>query len=509
MIELLERRVLICAPLGKDAELASKVMTNSELVCCICEDWHTLLAELKKGAGLILTVEEMLTPSATIPLFDYLSSQAPWSDLPIIVLTKNGGLSQFIKLAYENLGNLTLLERPIRAPTLVSAAKSALRARMRQYEIRQYDQRKDEFLAMLAHELRNPLAPISSAAQILKYVAAEPQKVKNTVEIIDRQVVHLTNLIDDLLDVARVTRGLIKLEKEPLDMRTLVSHAVEQINPHVNAKSQQLSLEVPVEPVYVLGDKNRLIQVIANLLNNATKYTPNGGNISIAFRIKEDEVALDIVDDGIGISADVLPHIFDLFSQAKRTSDRSQGGLGLGLALVKSLVSSHGGSVSVLSRGLGAGSSFSISLPRLPGEHLTERSQGISYNEYSTALFKPLRLLIVDDNRDAADSLASFLENAGHTVFSEYTAKGALAKVSSVCPHIYILDIGLPDMDGNELVKNLRALPETGDATFIAITGYGQQEDKEQSLVAGFHYHFVKPVDPPRLLNIIAAQVVH
>ncbi|GGY73913.1 hypothetical protein GCM10011613_19020 [Cellvibrio zantedeschiae] len=504
MIELEERRVLICAPMGRDGELASQVLRGAELACCICKNWLELTAELKKGAGLILTVEEVLTPEAAVSFSSFLASQGTWSDLPVLVLTKSGGSPVWLQGAYERFGNLTLLERPVRAPTLVSAARSALRARLRQYEIRLSDQRKDEFLAMLAHELRNPLAPISSAAQILKFVAADPDRVKNTVGMIDRQVVHLTNLIDDLLDVARVTRGLIRLQKEPLDLAVLVSHAVEQVSPQINLKQQKLSVDLPDEPVTVLGDVNRLIQVFANLLNNASKYTQEHGHISVQFLLSPNEVVLEFADDGIGISPEMVPQVFDLFAQAKRTSDRSQGGLGLGLALVKNLVVSHGGSVKVLSKGLGEGSVFSVSLPRFSEANFPEDFMPQQKNEYSPALFQPLRLMIVDDNKDAADSLAVFLEAAGHDVFIEYTAFDAIKRARSVCPHICILDIGLPDMDGNELTAQLRAMPETASATYIAVTGYSQETNKKKSLAAGFHHYFVKPVDAANLIKVIA-----
>ncbi len=506
MIELTERRILICAPLGKDAELANQVLTSADLSCRVCKSWSELLNELQKGAGLVLTVEEILTPEASVPFIRFLTSQETWSDLPVLVLTKAGGISPWLKGAYEGFGNLTLLERPLRAPMLVSSVRSALRARMRQYEIRLSDQRKDEFLAMLAHELRNPLAPISSAAQILKFVASSPDKVMSTVGIIERQVVHLTNLIDDLLDVARVTRGLIKLNKQPLDMHVLISHAIEQVNPQIHHKHQQLSVDLPTDSVNVLGDANRLIQVIANLLNNASKYTPDGGHISIQFRTTIDEVAIDIADDGIGISAEILPHIFDLFAQAKRTSDRSQGGLGLGLALVKSLVASHGGGVSVVSEGLGQGSVFSVSLPRFSAIDEMQNDRLHMEHEYSPVLFQTLRLMVVDDNKDAADSLAMFLESAGHKVFIEYNAKDALTCARAVYPHICILDIGLPDMDGNELAARMHAMQETANTIFVAVTGYGQEADKEKSYAAGFNHYFVKPVDPASLIKVIAAE---
>jgi signal transduction histidine kinase len=502
MVEMVEQRVLICAPLGKDAELARQVLESANFLCLVCQSWPELIRELECGAALIVTVEEVLTPAASVFFSTYLVAQSTWSDLPILVLTKSGGDSPWIKGAYERFGNLTLLERPVRTPTLISAARSALRARLRQYEIRLSDQRKDEFLAMLAHELRNPLAPISSAAQILKLIASNPEKVKHTGEIIDRQVSHLTNLIDDLLDVARVTRGLIKLEKEQLDICSLVTQAVEQVSPQINSKRQTLAVHLPVESAHVFGDSKRLIQVVANLLNNASKYTPIAGHISVEFQVLPSEVVLTISDNGIGISPEMVPQVFDLFAQAERTSDRSQGGLGLGLALVKRLVTSHGGSVQVFSAGLGQGSIFTVRLPRLLESNYAAPILDELTADVATP-FQQLRLMVVDDNRDAADALAMFLNAAGHNVFVEYSAAGALQCARVMAPQICILDIGLPDIDGNELACRLRTMPEMADAIFIAVTGYSQEQDRKKSIEAGFNYHFVKPVDVEMLINIL------
>jgi signal transduction histidine kinase/ActR/RegA family two-component response regulator len=503
MVETIERRVLICAPLGKDAGLAREVLEGAGLFCCLCPSWFDLMRELNEGAGLILTVEEVLTPVVSVPFTTYLSAQPTWSDLPILVLTKGGGTSPWIHGAYECFGNLTLLERPVRAPTLISAARSALRARLRQYEIRLSDQRKDEFLAMLAHELRNPLAPISSAAQILKLVSAYPEKVKHTSEVIDRQVGHLTNLIDDLLDVARVTRGLIKLEKEPLDIRNLVSQAIEQVGPQISMKRQHLVVHFPDESTKVLGDSKRLIQVVANLLNNASKYTPVDGNISVVFELLPDQIILSITDNGIGIAPEMVPQVFDLFAQAERTSDRSQGGLGLGLALVKSLVTSHGGNVQAMSNGLGKGSTFIVRLPRLIRNCFSAKPELVTSSAKINEAIQPLSLMVVDDNKDAADALAMFLDTSGHKVFVEYTALGALECARLMSPQICILDIGLPDMDGNELARQLRIIPETAESIFIALTGYSQEQDRKKSFAAGFDHHFVKPVDVTTLINAI------
>jgi signal transduction histidine kinase len=342
----LEQRILLCTPFGKDAQMACRVLESAGFSCVVCGTIAILRQELDRGAGIVLTVEEALPVGAASHfLTEYLASQPTWSDLPILVLTRPGGDSPWIQGAYERLGNLTLLERPVRAPTLVSAARSALRARQRQYATRLADQRKDEFLAMLAHELRNPLAPISAAASLLQLVASNTDKVKQSSEIISRQVAHMTNLIDDLLDVARVTRGLVSLDKEIIDLRQIMAEAVEQVTPLIRSRQHYLALHLPPDAAPILGDRKRLIQVVSNLLNNASKYTPEGGKLDVRLQVLASEVALSVADNGIGMAPELVSRVFELFSQGERSVDRAQGGLGLGLALVKSLVEFHGGSV--------------------------------------------------------------------------------------------------------------------------------------------------------------------
>ena len=498
----LEHRVLVYAPLGKDAVLACEVLVSANLVCHICPSVINLIAELDNGAGIILTVEEALPDSVAILLNKYLSAQPTWSDLPVLVLTKSGGNSPWVQGAYERFGNLTLLERPIRAPTLISATRSAMRARLMQYEIRTSDERKDEFLAMLAHELRNPLAPISAAAKLLELFSTDPKRVKDASLVIARQVGHMTNLIDDLLDVARVTRGLITLDKAQVDVREILTQAIEQVNPQILTKRQHFTVHLPPTHTPVIGDRKRLIQVVANILNNASKYTPDAGNIIAKLRHDRGDIVLDISDDGIGIAPDMVNRVFDLFTQATRTSDRSQGGLGLGLALVKSLIASHGGSVSAVSRGAGYGTTFTIKLPRQ-----TDLDVTISENEPTTTndnflATSTLNLLIVDDNVDAADSLAMLLKAAGHNVMVQYGANKAIEQARISSPQVCILDVGMPEMSGNELASRLRKMPETANATLIALTGYSQEEDRKRSFEAGFDHHFVKPIDIEKLMTL-------
>jgi len=370
-------------------------------------------------------------------------------------------------------------------------------------KLRDADRRKDEFLAMLAHELRNPLAPIRAAAELLQLVKVDEGRVKQTSKIIARQVSHMTGLIDDLLDVSRVTCGLIELEKVALDMHQVVHEAVEQVSPLIRARCHELTIRQTPHSAIVCADKKRLVQVVSNILNNAAKYTPEGGHLTLCTEVLDSQALIQVIDDGIGMTPEMTKHAFDLFAQAERTSDRSSGGLGLGLALVKSMVELHGGNVTCKSGGLGQGSTFSIWLPLLLEK--TDRSLDLFTEtgpqpEHVTSL----RILVVDDNIDAAEMLKLFLEAMGHEVLVEHGPYKALERATLDQPQVCLLDIGLPEIDGNELARRLRAQPENHAVTLVAITGYGQESDRLNALSAGFDYHLVKPVDIKKLVEILS-----
>jgi PAS domain S-box-containing protein len=366
-------------------------------------------------------------------------------------------------------------------------------------ELREASRRKDEFLAMLAHELRNPLAPISSAAELLKLGKSDPARIARAADVIQRQVQHMTTLVDDLLDVSRVSRGLVELEKEPVDIKHTVNLAIEQARPLIEQRKHTLHVNLEPEDAFVRGDRTRLVQVIANLLNNAAKYTQQGGDIALGVSVRQARVHISVKDNGSGIAPSLLPHVFDLFTQAERTPDRAQGGLGLGLALVKSITAMHDGEVNAESAGLGLGSTFTISLPLYSGEAAGIGAPLHSMSEH----VQPLRLMIVDDNVDAASSLASLLEQKGHHVTVHDDASGALTSAAEQAPDVFILDIGLPGMDGYELTRRLRADPATRNALFIALTGYGQEHDRVLSRAAGFDHHFIKPLDIRQLEQLL------
>jgi PAS domain S-box-containing protein len=363
------------------------------------------------------------------------------------------------------------------------------------------DRRKDEFLAMLAHELRNPLAPISAAAELLRIGSGDEARVRTSSNIIGRQVRHMTRLVDDLLDVSRVTRGLITLERARVGARAVVQEAVEQVRPAIEARRQRLAVHLPPSWAVVEGDKARLVQVVANVLGNATKYTPEARGIDLRAEVRGELLAISVRDEGIGMDRELTGRVFDLFTQAERSSDRSQGGLGLGLALVRNLVELHGGMVSCSSPGPGKGSTFVITLPLLrDGAPPEAASPPAAVPAGSPG---PLKVLVVDDNVDAAETLGLLLAAYGHEVVIEHDSLRALDRARNVAPDVCLLDIGLPEIDGRELARRLRAQPETADAVLVAVTGYGQQQDREQAFAAGFQHHLVKPVDAETLVRLL------
>jgi PAS domain S-box-containing protein len=385
----------------------------------------------------------------------------------------------------------------------IGAASDITERKLAEEKLKESDRRKDEFLAMLAHELRNPLAPIGAAAALLQRARPDEGLVRKTSEIIGRQVGHMTALIDDLLDVSRVTRGQVELDEAALDMRAIVADAVEQVMPLARTRHQQLEVDVPAQPMPVMGDAKRLVQVLANLLNNAAKYTQEGGRLRIAAAVREGEVAVDVIDNGIGMAPELVARAFDLFAQAERTSDRASGGLGLGLALVRSLVELHGGTVACESAGPGQGSRFTVTLPLLAQDAAPAAPRSATQEMADEA---SLSIMVVDDNVDAAEMLGLLLEASGHRVSIEHDPLRALERARAEAPQVCLLDIGLPGIDGYELARRLRAQPVTRHALLVAITGYGQDSDRRLAMEAGFDRHLVKPIDLDALQDALASR---
>jgi len=371
--------------------------------------------------------------------------------------------------------------------------------------LKRANNRKDEFLAMLAHELRNPLAPIAMAAEMLGRADTAAASMADTSAVITRQVRHMRGLIDDLLDASRVSRGLIEIDSRELDLRPLVHEAVEQVQPMLQSLSHALQLQLPPDRLIVRGDDKRLVQILSNLLHNAAKYTPAGGHIHVCAEIDGDAVQVRVSDNGIGMDRLTLEHAFELFSQAERSVDRQQGGLGIGLALVKKLIDLHGGQVQAASAGPGCGSVFTVRLPRMQASPaLPQAAQAPTRVQSApTPPEVSLKILVVDDNVDAARTLVMFLQACGHSCEVAHDAQQALLIAQRQQPQVFILDIGLPGMDGRQLARQLRQDRASRGARILALSGYAQPQEQEAALAAGFDHYLVKPVDVEQLLGLL------
>ncbi len=414
-------------------------------------------------------------------------------------------------LEAEKTRELEELNRDLkRANIELEAANRALQAEIAERvrierQLMEADRHKDEFIAMLAHELRNPLAPIRNAVEIMRSKPPSDPQLAWTREVIERQLGSLTHLVDDLLDVSRITRGKINLAREPLELATIIGRAVETTQPLLAEKRQRLELDVPDGSLQVQGDLTRLTQIVGNILANAAKYTDAGGRIMLVARAVGPSVEIRVRDTGIGIPPDQLPRIFDLFTQVESRHDRTPGGLGIGLALVRRLVELHGGAVSAQSDGPGQGSEFIVQLPR----HDSSRAPASSPAPPRTDQSAPRcagtshRILIVDDNRDALESLAALMELAGHAVRAAPDGESALALAASFRPHVLLLDLGLPKLDGYEVARRIRAEPWGKAMVLIALTGWGQDEDRRRTRECGFDSHMVKPLDLQMLTDYL------
>jgi signal transduction histidine kinase/ActR/RegA family two-component response regulator len=357
-----------------------------------------------------------------------------------------------------------------------------------------------EFLAMLAHELRNPLAPIRNALGILSMQKELGPQAAWSRAVIERQTMHLSRLVDDLLDVSRITRGKLRMQSEPVDINAVVQRAIESSRPLLDARKHRLDATLSKEPLFVHGDLTRLTQVVLNVLNNAAKYTPEGGRITLESRAEDGDVMVRVRDNGVGITPGLLERVFDMFAQGERTLDRSEGGLGIGLTLARRIVELHGGSLSASSDGAGQGSEFVMRVPRLNLEFAPSRLA----SEPDIAVSSQKRqILVVDDNVDAAESLAMLLRLAGHDVDIAHEGESALRRVAARTPDIVFLDIGLPGMNGYEVSQHLRSRPEGQGLRIYALTGYGQEDDRRRSLAAGFDGHLVKPVMPAEVIALV------
>ncbi len=367
--------------------------------------------------------------------------------------------------------------------------------------LQEADQRKDEFLATLAHELRNPLAPLRNGLQIARLTSSADSPFQRTIEMMDRQLTHLVRLVDDLLDVGRISSGKIELRRDKLALPAILTSSAEAARAAIDTHSHQLIIEPSAEELWVEGDFDRLTQIFSNLLTNAAKYTERGGRIELRVSRKGNYAVVNVSDNGIGIPSDDLPHVFELFSQVRLHQGRSEGGLGIGLAIVRKLVEMHQGTVSVCSDGSGKGSTFTVRLPLLSDGAVTP----VYLHTKPTSSVPPRRILVVDDNTDAAVSFAVLLEHQGHEVATAHDGEEAVAKARVLRPHIVFLDLGMPRMNGLEAAKQLRALSDGEPMTLVALTGWGQKRDHERTREAGFDWHLLKPIDGNELDKILTA----
>ena len=639
----LERRVLILAPTGRDGELTRGVLAESGIRATVCSDLASMASEISLGAGALLLSEEALFSDVhLVYLGDRLVRQPSWSDLPILLLAHQGADSPQVRKAVRALGNVTLLERPVRVASLVTAAQTALRARQRQYntrehlqeldtvanalsesegrlnalfsnaavgmaeitgdgrfalvndalcgilgetrerlerrsivevthaeerdyvvsqlkrlvksqqdavigerrflrrdgetiwvkvaialardagnadvravaviediterkhaeeDLREADRRKDEFLATLAHELRNPLAPIRNSLHIFRLSGVQNPTIERVTDMMERQVGHMVRMVDDLLEVSRVSRGKIELRKERVDLAGILRSAVDTSLPLIEGGSHRLTVEIPEVPLTLDADPVRLSQVFANLLNNSAKYTPGGGEIGITVRIEDGFAVVCVKDNGEGIPPQMLSRVFNMFTQVN-TGARAQGGLGIGLTLARTLVHLHGGSIEAFSPGHGQGCEFIVRLPLAQAE---EAVGEVSAPSPTLPAGRMKRVLVVDDNLDAADSLGMLLQFLGAEVAVVHDGPAALERMKSFHPEVVLLDLGMPGMNGLEVARLMREDPSLAGITLVALTGWGQRDDRRRTHEAGFDYHLVKPADLQALQTILYA----
>jgi signal transduction histidine kinase/DNA-binding response OmpR family regulator len=371
-----------------------------------------------------------------------------------------------------------------------------------QTELQESNRRKDQFLAMLSHELRNPLAPIRNALELIRRIGPPDPKFQWAGDVMDRQLLHLTRLVEELLDVARISQGKITLNKETVDLKAVIAQSIEIAQPFIDAGRHTLNVKAPEQPVWLHGDMSRLSQVVANLLHNAAKYSDDGSTIHLSLHIDNGEAVITVRDKGIGIDAPLLTRIFDLFEQGERSLARSEGGLGVGLTLVRRLVELHGGHVDAFSEGPEKGAEFRVALPCISVVQADEPTQ--PDEPVSPPVARGSRVLIVDDNADAAESIALYLKLEGHEVKTVSDGQQALASGPVFAPQVIVLDIGLPGLSGYDVASRMRQMPATQEALMIALTGYGAKEDRTRALDAGFDHHCVKPTDPHKIVELIA-----
>jgi signal transduction histidine kinase len=512
-------RVIMLLPTRRDAEVTRRLLESVGVSSVACANVREVAAEIRSGVGALLLTDLAVARVDADDLVATVHDQPPWSDIPILLLTPGRDASPAVQRLTAAVANVTLLDRPVWKRSLVSAVLAALRGRRRQYDLRDQieaqrqaeealrldHRRKDEFLATLAHELRNPLAPLRTALQVLDRPQLEEATARRMHRMMGRQVDQLVKLIDDLLDISRVTTGKLTLQRERVDLRAVVDAAVETAQHAVEMNRHVLHVSMPDAPLVVVGDFTRLVQAVGNLLSNAVKYTPAGGRIDLVLERHEARAIVRVRDSGVGIPPDMLGRVFDMFTQISRTLDRAQGGLGIGLALVRRLIQMQGGTVRASSAGVDAGSEFVIELPVAAGSGGVEGEAAPAAREADPAPPGEMRVLVIDDNRDAADALAVMLADRGLAVRTEYGGAAGIRALHEFLPHVVICDVAMPGVDGYAVAAHVRGTPDFAGTLLVAHSGWGDAEHVRRARDAGFHLHLVKPAGMADVMAALAS----
>ncbi|HEX6635305.1 MAG TPA: ATP-binding protein [Usitatibacter sp.] len=502
-------RVVVVTPNEADRAGAAAILDSRGIPVLACASLAELAPLVATDIGSVIVVEEALVEPEVGSFRESLQEQPPWSDLPILLIAaRESSLGAVIEGVFPDSGNVTVLQRPLHPVSLVSAVSVALRSRQRQLEVRDLlalrdrdVRQRDEFLAMLAHELRNPLAPIRNAVYLLATLPYDDPLFLKCRAMIEKQSRHVARMVDDLLDVSRLELGKVELRLQRVDLNETIASAAEACAPMTSSHRHVTNVRLWKQPLPVRADPVRLEQVIGNLIVNAAKFTPDGGTIEIVARAMDGEAVASVIDNGVGIRADMLESIFGLFTQEAVTLARSQGGLGIGLTLVKRLVELHGGTVRAASEGLGSGARFEIRLP-LDASAGERESVGAG----SSAASRSKRVLVVEDGADTRESLGLLMSSWNHEVIFAANGPEGVDRAREERPDVALIDIGLPGFDGYEIARRIRGQDSawSQNVRLIALTGYGQEADRARALEAGFDLHLLKPVDPARLRELLA-----
>jgi signal transduction histidine kinase/CheY-like chemotaxis protein len=499
---------VIVTPSETDARVALSFLHEAGIAGRACPSLAELCKLAPGDVGCAVLVEEALVHPDIDDFLSMLAAQPPWSDLPLVLLASQGAaLGALVERVFPESGNVAVLERPMNPVSLVSAVRVGLRARQRQFQVRELlEQRsnalrqRDEFLAMLSHELRNPLAPMRNAAYLMKRLDIDNPLFVKTRDLMERQVSHMARLVDDLLDVSRLELGKVQLKMCGLDLNAAISAAADTCQPMIAARGQTLDLQLSPRPCPVRADPVRLEQIICNLVTNAAKFTPEGGTIIVKADCAAADASLTVRDSGIGIDAKMLGSVFDLFTQDENTLERSQGGLGIGLTIVKRLVELHGGTIRVASEGRNRGAQFTVTFPR---QDATAADRKAAASEVAPGSTK--RVLVIEDNPDIRESLGLLLNLWGHGVDYAESGPDGVERADAIRPDVALIDIGLPGLSGYEVARHIRGLDDdwARRVRLIALTGYGRDTDREKATASGFDSHLVKPVDPDVLQALL------